>query len=190
MKETYKVKRPDRIVWGDPWYMEEFSGERLKELIVDFRSPKHFDARVVLEEQPMEEYPDMMLNTMTIYLAPKQTIETYMKGMMYESQEHTVKDIGVDTAKYYIKVDGQDDTIRTGGDGYWGDYQEMFRMVAGKQKILDAAIITIAMSEYESMNSMRDYLNYFFKDVEQTENVVESEETAEEEQSEEPQQNM
>lgn len=189
MKETYKVKRPDRVIWGDPWYMEEYSGERLKELIVDFRSPKHFDARVVLEEQPMDEFPDMMLYTMSIYLAPKQTIETYMKGLMYESQKHTVKDIGVDTAKYYIKVDGQDDTIRTGGDGYWGDYQEMFRMVAGKQKILDAAIITIAMSEYETMDSMRDYLKYFFQDVEQVENV-EIEETAAEEQNKEPQQNM
>ena len=188
MKETYKVKRPDKITWGDPWYMKEFSGERLKSLIVDFEPPKYCDARVVLEEQPMEDFPDVMSNTMTIYLAPKQTIETYMKDMMYESQQHMEKAIGVDTAQYYLRVEGQDDTIRTGGDGYWGSYQEMFRMV-GDKKMLDAVVVTIAMSEYETMDSMRDYLNYFFKDVEQIENVVEPEETAEE-QSEEPQQNM
>lgn len=45
----------------------------------------------------MEDYPDVMLNTMTIYLAPKQTIKTYMQDMMYEFQQHTEKDMGVDT---------------------------------------------------------------------------------------------
>ena len=44
MKETYKVKRPDRIIWGDPLYMKEYSGERLKSLIVDIQSPNHYDA--------------------------------------------------------------------------------------------------------------------------------------------------
>lgn len=189
MKETYKVKRPDKITWGDPWYMKEFSGEKLQSLIVDFEPPKYCDARVVLEEQPMKDYPDVMLNTMTIYLAPKHMIKTYMQNMMFEFQQHTEKDIGVDTAQYYLNVDGQDDTIHTGGDGYWGSYQELFRML-GDKKMLDAVVIIIAMPEYETMDSMRDYLNYFFKDVEQIENVVEPEETAEEEQSEEPQQNM
>ena len=188
MKETYRVARPDRIVWGDPWYMEKYSGKNLENLIVDFQPPKRFEARVTLEQMPMEEYPDIMLNTMTIFLAPKETMETYMKDMMYESQQHTVKEIGVDTAQYLLQVDENDNVIHTGGDGYWGNYQEMFRMI-GERKVLDAAIVTIGMSEYETMDSMRDYLKYFFKDVEQTENV-EMAEDASEEQQEEPQQNM
>lgn len=170
MKETYKVKRPDRIIWGDPLYMKEYSGERLKSLIVDIQPPNHYEARVVLEEQPMEEFSDMMINSMTIYLAPKETIETYMQDMMYEEQHHTERNIGVDTAKYCIQVDKSKAVIHTGGDGYWGSYQEMFRM-AGEQKILDAAIITIEMSENETMESMRGYLKYFFDDVSQIENV-------------------
>lgn len=188
MKETYKVKRPDRIVWGDPWYMEKYTGEELKSLIVDFQPPKHFEARVVLEEKPLREYSGTMLDTMTIYLAPSQTIETYMQGMMYVSQQQTEKDIGVDTAQYLIRIDENDDVIHTGGDGYWGSYSEMFRM-NGERKILDAAIITIAMSDYETMESMREYLNYFFENVEQmeTENVLE--ETTEK-QADAPQQTM
>ena len=126
MRETYKVKRPHRIVRGDPWYWEEYAGEKLQSLIVDFQTPKYCDARVVLEEQPMEKFPNMMINTMTIYLAPKQTIETYMQGMMFESQQHIEKGIGVDTAKYYFQVDDKNDTIHTGGDGYWGSYQSKY----------------------------------------------------------------
>ena len=35
MKETYKVKCPERIVFGDPLYFREFEEERLKKLVVD-----------------------------------------------------------------------------------------------------------------------------------------------------------
>ena len=181
MKETYKVKRPGRIVWGDPLYLREYSGEKLKSLIVDIRPPSYCDARVVLEEKPVEEYPENLIDTMTIYLAPKDNIETYMQDMMYESQEVSVKNIGVDTAKYYIRVDEATAVIPTGGDGYWGNYQELFRM-NGKQKMLDGIIITIEMPEHVTMDGMRDYLNKFFEDVEQIENVDVVEESVNEQQ--------
>lgn len=186
MKETYKVKRPDRIVWGDPCYMEQYSGSRLKSLIVNVRPPKDFDARVVLETGPTEEYPDAMVNTMTIFLAPRQTMEIYLKGMRYASQEHKEKEIRVDTAKYYLRVDEQADTIYTGGDGCWGIYQELFRR-SDRKKILDAAVILIGMPEDETMDSMREYLKYFFEDVEQIENM---EEEITKEESESPKQHM
>ena len=34
-KETYKIKCPKHIVFGDPLYFEEYKGERLKKLVVD-----------------------------------------------------------------------------------------------------------------------------------------------------------
>ena len=46
-------------------------------------------------------------------------MQTYLQDMVYESQTHTVKKLGVDTARYYLGVDDRDDIIRTGGDGYW-----------------------------------------------------------------------
>ncbi len=32
MKETYKVKTPKKIIFGDPWYFEQYSGEELQRL--------------------------------------------------------------------------------------------------------------------------------------------------------------
>lgn len=58
MKETYSVKLPKHIVFGDPWYFEEYNGEKLDSLVVDMNPPSRFQARVVLEEVPDEEYPD------------------------------------------------------------------------------------------------------------------------------------
>lgn len=181
MKETYTVKLPKHIVFGDPWYFEMYSGEKLNSLIVDMSPPSRFEAKVVLEEFPDEEYPEIMLRSMSIYMAPAQTMQTYLQGMIYESQTHTVKDLGVDTAKYYLCVDNRDDTIHTGGDGYWGNYQELTRMIKGKP-YLDAAVLTIAVPDHESLESMREWLNYFFEDVQQVENAPEPETQPTEEQ--------
>ena len=49
-KETYKIKCPKHIVFGDPLYFEEYKGELLKKLVVDYEVPAKFDtARLVLE---------------------------------------------------------------------------------------------------------------------------------------------
>ena len=95
--------------------------------------------------------------------------------MFYESQTYTVKEIGVDTAQYYLCVDNSDDTIHTGGDGYWGSYHEITRNVRGKT-ILDAAILMIALPEDMAMEDMREFLHYFFEDAQQIENVPEPDE--------------
>lgn len=109
-------------------------------------------------------------------------MQTYLQDMVYESQTHTVKKLGVDTARYYLGVDDRDDIIRTGGDGYWGAYHEMTRMIRGHIH-LDATILTIAVPDNVSMEDMRQWLNYFFQDVQQVENVPKLGEEAAEEQN-------
>ena len=172
MKETYAVKLPKHIVFGDPLYFEEFEGEKLKNLVVDFKPPRYFEAKVVLEETPYDEMPDEMSRTMTIFLAPAKTMGVYLNDMIFESQDETCKEIGVDTAQYYIKVDNNEDTIRTGGDGFWGCYMELNRNVKG-HRILDAAIISICMPEDETFDSMRERVHYFFEKVTLTANARE-----------------
>lgn len=163
-KKILKVKCPRHILFGDPSYFEEFSGKRLKSLVVDCRPPEFFEARVELREKPMEGYPDIMLRSMVIYLAPKQTIGVYMDGKMFESQEVVQKDIGVDTAEYVINVDGRYENIHTGGDGYWGGCDEFYHK-KGKQKICDAVMIAIAIPDSETFEGMEQLANYFFEDV-------------------------
>ena len=76
MKEIYSVKLPKHIVFGDPWYFERYSGEELNRLIVDVYPHSQYQARVVVEEIPDEENPDIMLCSLSIYMAPEQAIQT------------------------------------------------------------------------------------------------------------------
>lgn len=163
-KEVYSVKCPKHVRFGDPMYFEEFKGAKLESLVADCRPPDHFIARVILKEEPFEEYPDMLYRTMTLYMAPEETIDVYMKDRIYKGQEITEKEIGVDTAKYLIHVDGRYEEIHTGGDGYWGAYQEISRG-QGKGRMQDAAIITVCMPESEDFESMQRLMGYFFSDV-------------------------
>lgn len=163
-KEIYSVKCPKRIQFGDPMYFEEFKGKKLASLVADCKPPHNFVAKVVLTEEPIEEYPDEMSRVMTIYMAPEKTIDTYVDGCMYKGQEVTEKEIGVDTAKYLINVDGHYEEIHTGGDGYWGNYLE-FSRGQGANRILDAMTVSVCMPEFEDFESMKRLTSYFFSDT-------------------------
>lgn len=165
-REIYSVKTPKRIIFGDPLYFEQYTGDELDRLIVDVQPPKGFTARLALDEFPIEGYPDEMVRAFTLYLAPKETIDIYMQDLMYESQICSNKNIGVDTAKYYLQVDERADTISTGADGYWWEYQELSRQ-HGEHRIFDAIMVSIRMPEDFSLNDIRESARYFFKEMEQ-----------------------
>ena len=97
-------------------------------------------------------------------MAPEKHMDVYLQEMIFESQKCTTKQLGVDTARYYLRVDKQDDTIHTGGDGYWGFYQEITHNYKGNT-VVDASILSICMPDDDTMDDVRERLNYFFKDV-------------------------
>lgn len=74
----------------------------------------------MLLEEKNEQFEDFMERSMEIYLAPAETMKTYLDGMKYRAQKMKEKMIGVDTARYLLTVDDRSDEIRTGGDGCWG----------------------------------------------------------------------
>lgn len=51
-----------------------------------------------MTEVAFSDFPGKNLCSLSVYMAPKQTIETYAEGAMYEGQEVSNKEIGVDTA--------------------------------------------------------------------------------------------
>ena len=89
-------------------------------MTASYTPPIFFESRVLLTEVEFLDFPGEKVCGMSVYMALKETIETYAEGMMYEGQEVSTKEIGVDTARYLMIVDGHSDTIHTGGDGYWG----------------------------------------------------------------------
>ncbi|WP_320948924.1 hypothetical protein [Enterocloster bolteae] len=161
-KEIYVVNCPTHIRFGDPMYFEHFEGQKLGRLVVDCNVPKNFVARVVLQEQPIEELPGEMLDTMTLYMAPGRTISTYMDGYCYKGQDVEQKEIGVDTATYLFEVDGRYEEFNTEGDGYWGESREFSRIWDGRS-IIDAAVITVCMPESQGFEDMRRLVHYFFQ---------------------------
>ena len=161
-KEIYKIKNPKHIVFGDPLYFEDFKGAELKRLTVDYKTPKSFDAaRLVLLEKPNEKYPEYTDRTMTLYLALRQAIDVYVDEKIYASQKIDGKSIGVDTARYYLSIDGRDDIIRTGADGWWGSFEEYYRE-NGKGRISDAVGLTVAIPDEQDFNWMKQMAGYFF----------------------------
>ena len=165
-REIYKVKCPKRIVFGDRMYFEEFKGAELKRLTVDYKTSKFFDAaRLVLKEEPNEEYPEYMERWMTLYLAPRQTIDVYVSGKLYPHQKVAEKRIGVDTARYYLRVNGRSDEIHTGGDGWWGRFEEYYREI-GKGRLFDAVVLSIAIPEKYDFEGMKELAGCFFEEME------------------------
>lgn len=161
-KEIYVVDCPTHIRFGDPMYFERFKGQKLDRLVVDCKVPKNFVARVVLQEQPIEDLPGEMLDTMTLYMAPERTISTYMDGYCYKGQEVEQKEIGVDTVTYLFEADGRYEEFNTEGDGYWGESREFSRIRDGRS-IIDAAVITVCMPETRGFEDMRRLVHYFFQ---------------------------
>lgn len=169
-QEGFKVDCPRRIVVGDPSYFEEFSGERLKRLTAYYAPPRFFEARVLLTEVEFSDFPGEKVCGMSVYMAPKETIETYAEGMMYEGQEVSTKEIGVDTAKYLMIVDGQSDTIHTRGDGYWGRCEEYSREI-GDKKYVDAVAIHLSMPGVDSYETVKQRMQYFFSNIQSVEKL-------------------
>lgn len=165
-KETYKIPRPRHIIFGDPLYFEQFQGKKLQSLVVDYKPPQNFEARLVLLEEKSEELEGFMERSMNLYLAPAEDMKTYLDDMKYKDQKMTQKMIGVDTARYMLEIDGRSDEIRTGGDGYWGNEVELYRRV-GNQRVSDAVIISVAMPDETDFDGMRQMARYFFPDLQQ-----------------------
>ena len=162
-KETYKIKCPKHIVFGDPLYFEKYKGEQLKKLVVDYEVPAKFDmARLVLEEKPFEKCPDMMHRTMTIFRAPHDHINVYLSNHKYKVQQEENKVIGVDTARYLFEVDGRYDEIKTMADGVWGNTSEFYRM-NGNRRISDAVIIVVDVPEDKDVHEMCALARYFLR---------------------------
>lgn len=163
-QEEFKVDCPRRITVGDPSYFEEYSGERLKRLTASYTPPGFFEARVLLTEVEFSDFLGEKVCGMSVYMAPKETIETYAEGMMYEGQEVSTKEIGVDTARYLMIVDGKSDTIHTGGDGYWGRCEEYSREI-GNKKYVDAVAVHLSMPEFDSYKTAKQRMQYFFTNI-------------------------
>ncbi len=168
-RETYKVKTPKQIIFGDPLYFEMEQTE-IDRLTVNTTPKLWHHARVVLTEELDEDDPELTMRFMEIFIAPEKHLPVYMSGCKYAIQDVKSRQIGVDSAAYILEVDGVGENIHTAADGYWGDHMKYIRN-KDCTEILDCEMIRIYMPDNETLDSMRGRLRYMFKDVEQIENI-------------------
>ena len=104
--EMYRAVHPNRITFGDPYYFESFTGDKLRSLTLDLKVPDWMDVCIVLREDLMEreDYGDddlfarlsgdeLKRRALVIYLAPTKTMQTYLDGMHIPQRDrcHAVK---------------------------------------------------------------------------------------------------
>lgn len=163
-REIYKVKTPKKILIGDPLYFEEYTGEKLKCLVAAYMPPDFFSARVVLTEIELMGFSKETVCAMDIHLAQEPLVDIYAKGMMCQEDEIISKDIGVDTAEYIMEVDGRQDIVYTGSDGYWGVCEE-FSYKENTERLVRGVSIRMSMPEFDSYDDVKRRVKYLFEDV-------------------------
>lgn len=161
-EEIFKINRPRYILVGDPLCLEQ--KERFGNVLIDYQSEEYFDARLVLKEEPYPEDSSFTLLSMNLYLAPKMYIDTYMKNMMYEDQKIQEKGVAVDTASYHIEVDKRVLNVKTGADGWWGNYTEFYHEI-DNSRISDAVVIKVWIPEEEGFDGMKQMAGYLFGEL-------------------------
>lgn len=156
-REIYKVNCPKHIVFGDPMYINS-KDEESKELVADFKPPRSFEARVILEEDEDQE------KSIYIYLAPKEIINLYSIKKKYDFQKETIKNIRIDTAQYDICIDDRIQPVKTYGDGCWGYYYDIYHY-CNSQKMIDVILLIIDMPEDINFKEMKEILKYLCEGI-------------------------
>ena len=80
-------------------------------------------------------------------------------NMHYSNQTLTQTEIGVDSASYLLYVDDRGDTVKTGGDGFWGHVIEYKR-----DSKLEAVSIELGLPDYlgNDFEDHKRFIEYVF----------------------------
>lgn len=163
--EKYRVKCPERIMFGDPWDFEH-DKDRPKirdKVVVNYAPPKEFATGVVLDDKEDPEDSGKRQRFVAFYFAPEEDIETYMDEKMFSLQKTFVREIVIDS-KYVLAVDGRHEVWPVDVNDVWGNFIEYYREEDG-EKIVDADILLVVPPDFVTFDNMRDLVEYLFKDV-------------------------
>lgn len=159
------ITMPKNISIGDPLYFEEQDEATLKSLTYskDFSKFSNWVSSLsVIKYQDSFEFEgeDITYEQVEffIYLAPnEQLLKIYKEGDVLRSQRQENIDIGVDTARYIVKVDDREVEIRTMSDGFFGYTLELY-----KGSNLEGVLINLDTGEYSDFDRVKSDLEYLF----------------------------
>lgn len=164
--EKYRVKCPERMMFGDPWYFKNYK-DRPKErdqLVVDYSPLRGFAAGVVLQEKEETDSSEGVQKFLAFYFVSEEDLDTYMDEKMYSLQKIFQREIIVDTACYVIGVEGRHEVWHMGVNGVCGTFTEYYRKEDG-EKVIDVGILLSAAPDSVTFEDIRCLTEYLFKDV-------------------------
>lgn len=158
--KVFRATCPRRVLWGDPVYLAGDTVDTAASVIKEQSIPESFQAKIILEERHDEEYIDVVMLNVGIYMAREQQLPMYLKNMMFSSQEEIVYPISVSSTSYLLDIDGRSAMIRTESNGCWGYGCFLYR-----GEMLDALILDIGLPETETMESAERLIATLFENV-------------------------
>ena len=169
-KEVFRIKPFKHIQIADPWYLEEYvedpvKNKHLEEFIAAFDVPDCKFGKVRIKENVYtSEYDGSEFSCYEILaaVAPEERhVDTYLADKFYG--ELTVKDmtrLGCDTARFEIMVDDRVDVVHTGADGHYGDVIQFIPGYGAQIRInLDGGLF-----DFEDVMAMA---KYWFEEIEE-----------------------
>ena len=158
--KVFRPTCPRRVLWGDPVYLAGDTVDTTASVIKEQSIPESFQAKIILEERHDEEYIDVVMLNVGIYMAREQQLPMYLKNMMFSSQEEIVYPVNVNSAGYLLDIDGRSAMLRTESNGCWG-----YGCFLYWGKMLDALILDIGLPETETMESAEQLIAALFENV-------------------------
>ena len=108
---------PSFLSIGDPWYKEQYSGARLKELVFESSFPKTFVASLSIETCSEDGLVDIK-----VCIAPDNHLLALYEKDMYPARFNIKETVlGCDTACFEIVTRDKSIRIDTMADGFYGN---------------------------------------------------------------------
>lgn len=172
IKELYKVKTPRHIVFGDPLYYEEYTGKELDRLVINYKPPQFFEAKLALRERKYKEFDGSIFFAMVLYLGPPELLDVYAQDKYYKSQVIEEKEIGLDSGRYYLEIDMMGREVDLSADDHCGQLDKYVSIDEGKRLVLGATL-TIEMPDEYTFQDLKEMAGFYFPDMEFIERTVE-----------------
>ena len=74
--KVFRATCPRRVLWGDPVYLAGDTVDTAASVIKEQSIPESFQAKIILEERHDEEYIDVVMLNVGIYMAREQQLPT------------------------------------------------------------------------------------------------------------------
>lgn len=137
----------------------EVGSNDYKRLIADFKNPKkNIECYIKIALVKDNEYGFEQYDITVVSAPTKEFVNTYLNGKYYVGSKRNHIELGCDTARFSIEIDGRHLTFHTGADGYYGDVIKYSYNGAGNIGCVISLSLSADMFSFEELEGDFKYL--------------------------------